>query len=490
MAEFIMEPNPSATSTIKLPAFFLYDNPAYRLAKQDPIAFRTAALELKRQVFGLEMIASENYCSEAVLAAAGTVLTNKYAEGLPRDRYYGGCEHIDVAENLAIERAKTIFRAKHANVQPNSGTQANQAVFYALMNPRHIGKKGKILSLHLDHGGHLSHGAEVNAIGSIYDIVHYTVNHEGIIDYDEVLRIANKERPDVIVAGGSAYPREINFKRFREIADEVGAFSVADMAHFSGLVAAYKHQSPIDHMHVTTTTTQKTLGGPRGAMILLGKDYETMIPWVNGRKRRLFKAIDSAVFPGYQGGPLEHIIFAKAVAFGEILNRDQTGISQEFIARQQLTIDNAKVLATIFSDNGYELSSGGTDTHLILVRNPGGLSGLVAQYATEQIRITINKNKGPGDEKSAKIPSWIRIGTPAISTRGVTSEETRVIGESLVELFDKTSSDEKNNPITSKGVIDRLKPRIDEIVAAHPIYTNLLRQYEFVAQELGININN
>lgn len=478
---------------ITVPEYMLTGNPIYQLALKDPQCFRIAALELKRQVFGLEMIASESNASMAALGAASSVLTNKYAEGYPKDRYYGGCIHIDQGETLAIERAKTIFGAKHVNVQPNSGTQANQAVFFALMNPRYIGKKGKILSLHLDHGGHLSHGASVNAIGAHYDIAYYTVNEEGIVDLDDVLQIAKKERPDVIVSGGSAYPRTVDFKGFREIADEVNAYHVSDMAHISGLVAAGLHPSPINHAHFITTTTQKTLGGPRGGMILLGKDYETMIPWINPAgnlsKRRLYRAIDSAVFPGYQGGPLEHIILAKAAAFGEILNKEQTGVSQQFIDRQKLIIDSARALASVFSSNGFRLASGGTDNHLMLVKRPNGLTGYAGQEATEPIGITINKNLGPNDDQPPKIGSYVRIGTPANAGRGVTIEETRTIGEVLTELWNNTTENNAHKPSTPAEVISRLKPRIDEIVAAHPIYPDLLPLYQYIADDLRIPIN-
>ena len=474
--------NAQAAKTIQLPEFLLKTHPAYVLAITDLQVFKTVYRELRRQQNGLEMIASENFPHEAVLAAAGTVLTNKYAEGYPGRRYYGGCEHIDEAESLAIERAKKLFDAKYANVQPHSGTTANQAALYALMNPGE-----KILSMDLDHGGHLSHGASVNATGSIYQIVHYGVDKTGFIDYAQVMDIAKREKPKVIVAGGSAYPRIIDFKIFRGIADETGAYLLVDMAHFAGLVAAKVHPSPINYAHVTTTTTHKTLRGPRGGMILLGANYEMGIK--KGDKIvPLYRAIDSAVFPGMQGGPLEHIIAAKAVAFKEALNDDMSGPNPSFVRDQAKTIQNAKSLADFLLQRGYSLSSNGTDTHLVLVREPNGLTGKCAQFATEKIGITINKNKVPYDARSAFVTSGIRIGTPAITTREMGTGEIAIIGQALTELFSNTREGEKNMPIVPDAVIKRLKPAIDNLCRSFPLYEGLMQQFEFVAQTLNIQL--
>tara|TARA_B100000315_G_C14553577_1_gene577035 strand:+ start:301 stop:1740 length:1440 start_codon:yes stop_codon:yes gene_type:complete len=471
-------------STLELPEGFLTHNPVYLLAKNDPAVFLSVYQELQRQIKGLEMIASENFVSPTTLAAAGTVGTNKYAEGYPGDRYYGGCEHIDEVESLGIERAKALFGAQHANIQPHSGTTMNQAAIFAL-----IEAGGKILSMDLKQGGHLSHGAPVNAIGQFYEISHYGVDEEtGRIDYDNVLAIAKEVRPDLIVAGGSAYPREVNFAKFREIADEVGAYLLADIAHHAGQVAAGIYNSPIDQAHVTTTTTHKTLRGARGGMILLGKDYEMMMPW-GKKQRRLLKAIDAAVFPGEQGGPLEHLITAKAVALGEALNADGTAVSQEFIDYQRQVVQNAQTLARYFAAHGYELSTGGTDTHLILVKRPRNLTGLAAQHATEEIGITINKNSGPNDKGTPKVPDYVRVGTPAITTRGMGVKEMHVIGEALDMLFRHTTENGNHNPIIADGVVDTLKPTIDELVEKFPLYPELLEQFDYVASHPDINLN-
>jgi len=470
------------TETRTLPEFLLTSHPIYMLANGDPETFKSVFHELKRQEHGLEMIASENHTSEAVLAANGSVLTNKYAEGYAGKRFYGGCEYIDEVETLAINRSKAIFKAQHSNVQPHSGTTANQAVFNAIMEPG-----DKILSMKLDHGGHLSHGSPANAIGRLYNISNYGVKENGFIDYDQVRDQAKKTNPRVIIAGGSAYPRSIDFEFFREVADEVNAFLLVDMAHFAGLVAAGLLPSPVDYAHVTTTTTHKTLRGPRGGMILLGKDYEMEVKY-NGRLIPLHKAIDSSVFPGMQGGPLEHVIAAKAVAFGEVLDENNK-LNPSFIDYQKSVIENAVTLANYFVENGYDVASGGTDTHLILIKEPRGLSGKCAQYATEKIGITINKNAVPNDKRSPFVASGIRIGTPAITTRGMGEDEMYVIGESLDELFKVTQEGEKHMPTftgENKKTVKELKGTIDELCNQYPLYPNLLKQFEYISKKLDI----
>ena len=393
-------------------------DPRSILRMQDPEVFAAIEMERHRQAEGIELIASENYVSPAVLAAAGCVMTNKYAEGLPGARYYGGCEWVDVVENLAIERAKKLFGAEHANVQPHAGAQANAAAYLALLQPGDT-----VLAMKLAHGGHLTHGAKINASGMLYNFVHYGVNQTTeYIDYDEVEALALEHKPKLIVAGASAYPRIIDFPRLRQIADKVGARLMVDMAHIAGLVAAGLHPSPIPYCDVVTTTTHKTLRGPRGGAIFC--------------KAELAKAVDKAVFPGQQGGPLMHIIAAKAVAFGEALR-------PEFRAYQQRILDNAQALAAELTAQGMRLVSGGTDNHLMLVDlRPLGVTGKDAEDALGAAGITVNKNMIPYDPQPAKVTSGIRVGTPAVTTRGFGPEEMRRVGRWIGRVL-KNAEDER-----------------------------------------------
>lgn len=379
-------------------------DPRAILRAQDPEVFAAIEGERRRQSEGIELIASENYVSPAVLAAAGSVLTNKYAEGLPGARYYGGCEWVDRVENIAIERAKRLFGAEHANVQPHSGAQANAAAYLALLQPGDT-----VLAMKLAHGGHLTHGTKINASGIFYNFVHYGVSQATEqIDYDEVEALALAHKPKLIVAGASAYPRIIDFPRLRQIADRVGARLMVDMAHIAGLVAAGLHPSPLPYCDVVTTTTHKTLRGPRGGAIFCKAEWA--------------KAVDKAVFPGQQGGPLMHIIAAKAVAFGEALR-------PEFRAYQQRVLDNAQALAAELAAQGMRLVSGGTDNHLILVDlRPIGVTGQDAEEALGAAAITVNKNMIPYDPQPARITSGIRVGTPAVTTRGLGPDEMRQVG--------------------------------------------------------------
>lgn len=365
------------------------------LAAVDPEVFRAIELELKRQQNKIELIASENFASRAVMEAQGSVLTNKYAEGYPDRRYYGGCEYVDIVERLAIARVRELFGAEHANVQPHSGAQANLAVYFALLRPGDT-----IMGMNLAHGGHLTHGSAVNISGQYYRFVPYGVSREtGRIDYEEVAAIAREHRPRLIIAGASAYPREIDFARMQQIAQEVEAYLMVDMAHIAGLVAAGFHQSPIPYADVVTSTTHKTLRGPRGGLILCPEKYAA--------------AIDKAVFPGTQGGPLMHVIAAKAVAFGEALR-------PEFKDYQRRVVENARVLAEALAGYGFELVSGGTDNHLILVDlRSKGLTGLEAERLLEEVDLTVNKNAVPFDTQPPRVTSGIRLGTPAVTTRGM-----------------------------------------------------------------------
>ncbi len=388
------------------------------LKQADPEIFQAIVNEIRRQDDKLELIASENFVSQAVLQAMGSVMTNKYAEGYPGKRYYGGCEFVDVAENLARERAKQLFGAVHANVQPHSGTQANMAVYFSLLKPGDT-----VMGMNLAHGGHLSHGSPVNFSGRLYRVVAYGVDKTGYIDMNEVEEVARREKPKMIMTGASAYSREIDFKAFREIADRVGAKLVADIAHPAGLIAAGLIQSPIPYAHVVTTTTHKTLRGPRGGMILLGADGENDlgIATPKGRVKLWSEVIDSNVFPGSQGGPLMHVIAAKAVAFKEDLQP-----SFQDYARQ--IIQNAKAMANEFLSRGYDVVSGGTDTHLMLVDlSARGITGKEAEKALEQAGITVNKNMVPFDKQSPFVTSGIRVGTPALTTRGMKEDEMRHI---------------------------------------------------------------
>ncbi len=385
----------------------------------DPDIFNAIENEKKRQMYGLELIASENLVSRAVLEAQGSILTNKYAEGYPGKRYYGGCEYVDVVENIAIERAKELFGTEHANVQPHSGSQANMAVYMATLNPH-----DRLLGMDLSNGGHLTHGARVSFSGKLYISFGYGVNPEtGLIDYDEVQAIADEFKPRLIVCGASAYPRIIDFKRFREIADSVGAYLMADIAHIAGLVAAGLHPSPIPYCEFITTTTHKTLRGPRGGMILT--------------KEFFAKPIDKMVFPGMQGGPLMHVIAAKAVCFKEAM-------SEEFKEYQKQVVKNAKKLAQVLMESGFKLVSGGTDNHLMLVDlTDKKITGKEAEEALGKVGITVNKNTIPGDTQSPFVTSGIRIGTPAITTRGMKEKEMEKIGEFITETLNNIGNEKK-----------------------------------------------
>lgn len=409
------------------------------LRAQDPDVFEAIAKESHRQQEHIELIASENLVSEAVLEAQGSVLTNKYAEGYPGRRYYGGCEHVDTVERLAIERVKELFGADHANVQPHSGAQANVAVFLALLNPG-----DKILGLDLDQGGHLTHGMRLNLSGKWFESHFYTVEKDSeVLDYDRVLERAREVQPKLIIAGASAYPRALDFKRFREIADEVGALLMVDMAHIAGLVAAGLHENPVPYADVVTSTTHKTLRGPRGGIILCKKEYA--------------KKIDSAVFPGSQGGPLMHVIASKAVAFGEALKPD-------FKVYQQHIVENAKALAEALMERGYRLVADGTDTHLILLdlRNTG-VNGKVLQERLDSVHITCNKNTVPYDTEKPFITSGIRLGTPAVTTRGMGTEDM----VKIADWIDRMIKDEE-------GSADQVRNEVLELCAKYPLGTSVI----------------
>ena len=392
------------------------------------------ASELKRQKRGLELIASENMVSEAVMLAMGTPLTNKYAEGYPAKRYYGGCECVDVVEKLAIERACKLFGSEHANVQPHSGAQANTAVYFALIKPGDT-----VMGMNLAHGGHLTHGSPVNLSGSYYNFVPYGVGDDGFIDYDELERIANECKPKLIVAGASAYPRVIDFKRISEIAKSVGAYFMVDMAHIAGLVAAGLHPSPVPYADVVTTTTHKTLRGPRGGLILC--------------REELAKAIDKAIFPGTQGGPLMHIIASKAVCFGEAL-------TPEFKAYQEQIVKNASTLAKTLLEEGFDLVSGGTDNHLMLLDlRPFGITGKELERRLDECYITVNKNAIPNDPEKPFVTSGVRIGTPAVTSRGLVEEDMVMLGK-LIKLC-ATEFEEK---------ADYIRAEVTKICDKYPIY--------------------
>jgi glycine hydroxymethyltransferase len=414
------------------------------LADSDPELYQSIAGELHRQQNEIELIASENIVSRAVLEAAGSVLTNKYAEGYPGKRYYGGCQYVDVAESLAIERAKKLFDCGFANVQPHSGSQANQGVLLALAQPGDV-----LLGMSLDAGGHLTHGAAPNLSGKWFKPVHYGVRRDnGLLDYDQVTELAEAHRPRIIIAGGSAYARTIDFARFRQIADSVGAYLMVDMAHFAGLVAAGIHPSPLPHAHVVTTTTHKTLRGPRGGLILTNDSD-------------IAKRVNSAMFPGLQGGPLMHIIAAKAVAFGEALRPDFTKYAQDVVA-------NAKSMGEAVVSAGYGLVTGGTDTHLILVDlRPKGLTGKAAEAALGRANITCNKNAVPFDEQKPFVTSGIRLGSPAGTTRGFGQAEFRQIGRVIAEVLDGLVA---NGDGGDGQVEERVKREAVELCERCPIY--------------------
>jgi glycine hydroxymethyltransferase len=404
------------------------------MQKQDPEVWKAVGQESDRQRNNLELIASENYASKAVMEATGSVLTNKYAEGYPGKRYYGGCEYVDVTENLARDRAKQLFGADFANVQPHSGSQANMGVYFAALKPGDT-----ILGMDLAHGGHLTHGAPVSFSGKMYNIVRYGVNRETeTIDYDELARLARENKPQMIVAGASAYGRIIDFNRFRAIADEVGALFMVDMAHIAGLVAAGEHPSPIKIADFTTTTTHKTLRGPRGGAIFIGTDKENSIGVMTpkGDRTKLWsELVDGTIFPGIQGGPLCHVIAAKAVAFGEAL-------TPEYKAYIKQVVINAKVLAKSLADGGARIVSGGTDNHLMLVDlSPLGISGKEAEKWLDEAHITVNKNGIPFDQKSPFITSGIRVGTPAVTTRGMKEAEMEQIAGFIMDVL-KSKGDE------------------------------------------------
>ncbi len=413
------------------------------LADADPEIFASINRELGRQQDQVELIASENIVSRAVIEAMGSVLTNKYAEGYPGRRYYGGCEFVDEAETLAIERAKSLFGCNFANVQPHSGAQANQAVFLALCKPGDT-----VLGMSLAAGGHLTHGAAPNLSGKWFNAVQYGVRQEDArIDMDEVARLAEEHKPGLIIAGGSAYPRVIDFARFREIADSVGAYLLVDMAHFAGLVAGGAYPSPLPHAHVVTTTTHKTLRGPRGGMIL-------------SMDEDLGKKINSAVFPGLQGGPLMHVIAAKAVAFGEALR-------PTFKTYAQNVVENARALAAALVNGGLDIVSGGTDTHLMLVDlRPKSLTGDITEDALERAGLTCNKNGIPFDPEKPMITSGVRLGTPAGTTRGFGPAEFRKVGEMIVEVRDSLSTNRDGDGQVEASV----RRRVGELCAQFPIY--------------------
>lgn len=404
---------------------------------QDQAVFEAMENEKKRQQANIELIASENFVSPAVMEAQGSVLTNKYAEGYPAKRYYGGCEHVDVVENIARDRLKELFGAEHANVQPHSGSQANMAVYMTALE-----QGDTILGMNLSHGGHLTHGSPVNFSGIQYNFVEYGVDKENeLIDYEDVRQKALEHKPKMIVAGASAYSRTIDFAKFREIADEVGAYLMVDMAHIAGLVAAGLHPNPVPHAHFVTSTTHKTLRGPRGGLILTTEDWA--------------KKIDKTIFPGIQGGPLMHVIAAKAVAFGEALQDD-------FKTYQQQVIDNAQALAATLTEEGVRVVSGGTDNHVFLIDVKGlGLTGKVAEHVLDEVGITVNKNTIPYDQESPFVTSGIRIGTPAVTSRGFKEEEMKEIGKIIADLL-KNHEDE--------ATLASAKERVKALTDNYPLY--------------------
>ncbi|MGS2739157.1 serine hydroxymethyltransferase [Sinomicrobium sp. M5D2P17] len=421
--------------------------------QRDEQIFELIEAEKERQLHGLELIASENFVSGQVMEAAGSVLTNKYAEGYPGKRYYGGCEVVDEVENIAIERAKALFGAEWVNVQPHSGSQANTAVYHACLNPG-----DKILGFDLSHGGHLTHGSPVNFSGKLYNPVFYGVDEEtGTLNYDKIEEIAKKEQPKLIIAGASAYSRDIDFKRFREIADSIGAILFADISHPAGLIAKGILNDPIPHCHIVTTTTHKTLRGPRGGMIMMGKDFENPfgITLKNGKPRMMSSLLDSAVFPGNQGGPLEHIIAAKAIAYGEAL-------TDEFLHYALQVRKNAQTMAKLFVEKGYKVISGGTDNHMMLIdlRNKD-ISGKEAEEALVKADITVNKNMVPFDDKSPFVTSGIRIGASAITTRGLKEADV----ETVVELIDEVIMNHADD-----AVIDEVREKVNSLMKTRPLF--------------------
>ncbi len=428
------------------------------LKNEDPKIYQSIIDELNRQRNTIELIASENFTSYSILEVAGSVLTNKYAEGYPGKRYYGGCESVDVAENIARDRLKKLFNAEYANVQPHSGSQANMGVFNVFLNPGDT-----VMGLNLAHGGHLTHGSPVNFSGNMYNFISYGVSKEtGRVDFDDVWNKAKKYKPKLIICGGSAYPRFIEFAQFKEIADSIDAFLMADVAHPSGLIASGLHPSPWPYCDVLTSTTHKTLRGPRGGMILLGKDF--LNPWgkiapKSGRTKKVSELLDSSIMPGIQGGPLMHIIAAKAVAFKQALSNDFKDYCNQIIK-------NSKTIADEMNDLGYKLVSGGTDTHLVLVDlSELGITGKLAENSLEKAGITVNKNMVPFDQKSPMITSGIRIGTPAMTTRGMKENEMKII----VQFIDKVLK----NPEDIKN-LENIKNQVNDFCLSFPLYKELI----------------
>ena len=424
------------------------------LEEKDPELFDVLNREAKREELTLELIASENFTSKAIMEMAGGVMTNKYAEGYPGKRYYGGCEVVDEAENIARDRLKKLFECQYANVQPHSGSQANMAVFMTFLKPGDT-----IMGLDLSHGGHLTHGSPVNFSGQLYNSVSYHISkEEGRVDFDEVSKVAKKHKPKLIICGGSAYPRYIEFQMFREVAESVGAYLMADIAHPSGLVAAGVHPSPMEYCDVVTSTTHKTLRGPRGGIIMMGKDFENQwgkIAPKSGRTKMVSELLDSSVMPGVQGGPLMHIIAAKAVAFGEALE-------PEFKIYAKNVVDNARAMADEFLGLGYNLVSGGTDTHVLLIDLTNkGINGKHAENILGKAGIALNKNMVPFDVRSPFVTSGMRVGTPALTTRGMGKAEMRQV----VQWIDKAILDSEND-----ALLDSIRLEVESFCLNYPIY--------------------
>ncbi|WP_457616929.1 serine hydroxymethyltransferase [Lutibacter sp.] len=423
--------------------------------QRDQIIFDLIQDEKNRQETGLELIASENFVSDQVMEAMGSVLTNKYAEGYPNKRYYGGCEVVDIVEQIAIDRAKELFGAEYVNVQPHSGSQANAAVYHAVLNPG-----DKILGFDLSHGGHLTHGSPVNFSGKLYKTSFYGVDKEtGVLNYDKILEVAKKEKPKLIIAGASAYSRDIDFEKFREIADSVGALLMADISHPAGLIAKGILNDPIPHCHFVTTTTHKTLRGPRGGIIMMGKDFDNPFgqKLKNGNLKKMSSLLNSAVFPGNQGGPLEHVIAAKAVAFGEALTDD-------FLHYQIQVKKNAAAMANAFTEKGYEIISGGTDNHCMLIdlRNKN-ITGKEAENALVRADITVNKNMVPFDDKSPFVTSGIRVGTAAVTTRGLKEPDMVTIVDLIDEVIQNFNNDKTLETVANK---------VNDMMANKPLFNS------------------
>ena len=421
--------------------------------QRDQLIFDLIQDEKERQINGIELIASENFVSEQVMEAMGSVLTNKYAEGYPNKRYYGGCEVVDIVEQIAIDRAKELFGAEYVNVQPHSGSQANAAVYHAILNPG-----DKILGFDLSHGGHLTHGSPVNFSGKLFKTSFYGVDKETeMLNYDNIQKIAEVEKPQLIIAGASAYSRDIDFKRFREIADSVGALLMADISHPAGLIAKGILNDPMPHCHIVTTTTHKTLRGPRGGIIMMGKDFDNPfgLKLKNGELKKMSTLLDASVFPGNQGGPLEHVIAAKAVAFGEAL-------TDEFLFYQIQVKKNAAAMANSFMEKGYKVISGGTDNHCMLIdlRNKN-ITGKDAEKALVKAEITVNKNMVPFDDKSPSVTSGIRVGTAAVTTRGLKEADMQTIVNLIDEVIINSENEEK---------LEEIAERVNEIMKNKPLF--------------------